>query len=169
MAEMRFFPNGTGKECFRSALANLLLVLGDADLAQRAYDAYPLHPRVQKEGVLLRPFAGIVASDLVGPSYRVQLLLTHGVREEYVGQEYDDGAHAIELLCREQATGRMTVDEAFQMRNAPLPAVMFGTNGTDRAHAVVALPDGLYIDNGFLKDEWPQHKPTGLLEVRRIL
>ena len=168
-----YYAPAMKRDCYRVALANLLVSLKDFDTARQAFDAYPQHELVGIEGAMH-----------LGAAPRLTRDLTDG---RYEGVLYKDFPDKDTFYLFEDDTDKLFGENVY----AVLEAIRAeARNGNIREHNGVVIPSGhplywvernpaeghwivpdidcnSYIDDGVLK--WPLDnlRIVGLLDVRR--
>jgi|GEM_PF-6216424 len=108
MGRAVFSPRG--RDCYASALSNLLLNLGDAQTAKRVFENYPNHPMVNRDLSMHVLLATRVLSELTEGRYQGRLALNASFDlEEATRKFYDERrtAQILKTIKDEEGFGRI--------------------------------------------------------------
>lgn len=135
-----YFHNESRQECFRSAVANLLIELDDRETARYFYDNYRSHNLVIDGGVN-NYLSTRVINDIIGDKYRVKLFIR-------VSNNLTDyfGIEKIKII-EEEIEQKRIINVHEEMVSVDLPLIVAFRKG-EIAHAVVCKEDRTYIDDG---------------------
>ncbi|MFH1590069.1 MAG: hypothetical protein ABIB43_05880 [archaeon] len=159
--------------CFRSALANVLVALGDEETAQMAYDKFVEHRWLKGKGSVSLYTASQVVSDLTNSKYMGVMYTNNDKIEHLVSGEPGDGLDAKfteefeRAFKKSQSLGRVTRMRDVSKIHENLPTIVFTAynhielrkeNGkpiftrnipkVSDGHAMAYVEPKLIIDNG---------------------
>ena len=150
-----YFPNGA-RACYGSALANLLIEMGDRSAAEDLTRNYREHRLVLKDGSMHAGTATRILSELTDGRYV-------GTLQARFGDDLEEG-ESLKIMREEMAAGRI-IDHQGEFRYTP-PGILLVMNGG--SHWIVDAGNGVFIDNGqmfnYLIDSL---KVSGVLQVRK--
>ena len=162
-----YFPN-RDKECFSSALANLLVEIGDKPTAKMVYDNFPKHPFVLSDGVIMGVTTRLLV-DLTGGRYQGVLYapVLNGKGIENIKKHYRiKASEVLKVIREEREKGRIRPLNDVCER---LPRILFHLDfyheNPQNSHAIVDLGNDKFITNGKFKI-WPSEERKKLFPNR---
>lgn len=162
----RYFPNRSS-ECYCSALANLLVEIGDEQTAQEVFDNYSVNKLVSKDGGMHVGLATRVLSELTKEKYEGTLIANFDRDFDVdIRKSFPDEADLIlRIMNEEREKGRIKSHNG--AIDHSLPAIFYIRLMNDYHYNVNVLGD-LFIDDG-KKDHYPIKNLDilAVLEVRK--
>ncbi|MEN9626393.1 MAG: hypothetical protein RL557_721 [archaeon] len=142
----KYFPN-RGSECYCSALANVLVELGDEQTAQEVFDNYRRNRLVSKDGGMHAGLATRALSELTREKYEGMLIANFDKNFQVdIKKSFPDQADTIlKIMDEERERGRIK-DHTCGIYHS-LPAI-FCVKLAHDYHWEVYLGGDCFIDNG---------------------
>lgn len=175
------------KGCFRYALSNLLIELGDEKMAERVFEDFDRHPLVNRDnkGIFIG-YSTRLISELTGDQYEGTLYsdppdLRHSISKDRFDSELrEDLGKDAKIIGEEREKGRIIWHRG-ELTYKP-PAILIVENGpyiiysignmnyyligseTPGDHSIVLRADDMLIDNGIVVKH-----PTDALDINSII
>jgi len=159
-----YFDNPDGKQCFRSALSNLLVCFGERKLACESYRAYPNHPLVS-EFVNM----GIVTKLVRDLTNRKYLGILQTPKFDFDFEEFARKNYSRDL------SGEIIKHTNFEIESGNVQFVdevnLFSENyiylkiGSPMNHWIVARSDGLDVNDGRIEEPNPSINLGAVLQI----
>ncbi len=153
-------------ECYRSALSNLLVCMGDTETAQKAFDAYSRHRLVGWDGMHTGT-ATVMLRELTGGIYDGILKLR---------SEYSEILQSSTILCENAGDILSAISKELDAGNIVFHSGRIERNGSSLywvrrkigGHWVVPIGNDMYIDNGTFRKNANDLSIIGVLDVRKV-
>lgn len=170
----RFYKSHTKRGCFRSAIANYLVLEGDSETARNVFEQYPSHEFVGTENATMQATIPRILRDLTGRAYDGVLYtdcsdfeqeVTRNARERFNGR----AEGLVNAAMEDMSAGNIKpLAEYSRSGDNALYVIAYNVLGIPVYQWVTAVPSQNYfIDDGTVRRPLHNLEVFGVLSIRK--